>query len=97
MPTLLERSNDIWQLFDTSNSYTDKTLFFKFDGTPQSVPNAETSVNYTYIFATEIREGLLSTLIKVTPAPMTTALVKIGGFFSFFSFVRFLLSYLHGR
>ena len=53
--------------------------------------------NYTYFFASEIREGLLSTVIKLTPASMITVLPKIGGYISFFGFFRFLLSYIHQK
>jgi hypothetical protein len=72
-------------------------LFFQCDS-PQAVPvprENTTYGNFTYFFAVEIREGLLSTIVKVTPTSMLSALAKIGGYFSLFRAVRFLLSYIH--
>jgi hypothetical protein len=50
---------------------------------------------YTFFLVVELHSNFLWTAITRTPQGMLTAIAKIGGYFSFFTFVRVALAYAH--
>ena len=54
-----------------------------------------TEKNFTFYFVVELHTNFMWTVITRTPQGMLTAIAKIGGYFSFFTFVRVSLAYLH--
>jgi hypothetical protein len=50
---------------------------------------------FTFYLVVEFHSNYLWSVITRTPQGMLTAIAKIGGYFSFFAFVRVALSYAH--
>lgn len=90
-PLLERRTNDVFRLF-SEGSYL-QHLFFSCD-MPQYMPTQQRE-NFTYFFAVELHQSFLWSVVTITPVSVLTAVAKIGGYFSFFGFIRFLLGKYH--